>query len=135
MWVNVSIFRGALSAADPLRIEGAGAIICFEGIVRGLENGRALRGLEYEAYDPMTLRELEALARNVFGKHGLLAIQVEHSIGSVKVGETSFRLQVASVHRQEGIAAMDEFIDRLKQEVPLWKVPAFADSRRDAVEE
>ncbi len=130
MRVNVSISQGALNSAGPLRIEEAGAVICFEGVVRGIENGRLLRGLDYEAYEPMTLRELGALAHDVARRHCLLAIQVEHSTGSVGVGETSFRLQVASVHRAEGIAAVDEFINRLKQEVPLWKVPVLGDTNR-----
>jgi len=126
--VDVNIVRGALGPALPLRVEGEGAILHFEGVVRGLENGRPLQALDYEDYEPMTRRALSTLAHEIADEHQLLGIQVEHSIGRVPVGETSFRLQVASKHRAEGIAAVDAFINRLKQEVPLWKVAVFADA-------
>jgi molybdopterin synthase catalytic subunit len=41
----------------------------------------------------------------------------------VEGGQCSFRLQVASAHRAEALAAMTEFIDRLKRDVPIWKSP------------
>jgi molybdopterin synthase catalytic subunit len=58
---------------------------------------------------------------------GLLGLCVEHSTGLVRVGECSFRLQVAGRHRQESLAAMGQFIDRLKRDVPIWKTVRLAD--------
>jgi molybdopterin synthase catalytic subunit len=69
----------------------------------------------------MADRQLEYLALDVCSRHGLIAIDVMHSVGRVAVGEISFRLIVASAHRKEALAAMDEFIDRMKQDVPIWK--------------
>jgi molybdopterin synthase catalytic subunit len=54
-------------------------------------------------------------------RHGLVAILVEHSKGFVPVGQCSFRLLVAGTHRRESLAAMSEFIDRMKRDVPIWK--------------
>lgn len=130
MHEKVAITHGPLMPAVPLRSNGAGAVICFEGIVRGMEAGRPLEALDYEVYEPMTLRELIALSQDIVRRHKLLGIVVEHSEGRVRVGEISFRLQVAAKHRAEGLAAVNEFIDRLKQEVPLWKVPVFAEDMR-----
>ena len=48
-------------------------------------------------------------------------MRVAHSVGWVPVGECSFRLEVAAPHRQEAMLAMGEFINRLKQDVPIWK--------------
>src|SRR5208337_5556001 len=69
----------------------------------------------------MALRVLEALALEMIETHGLIGIAVEHSRGRVGVGECSFRLQIAAPHRQEALAAMAEFIDRMKRDVPIWK--------------
>jgi molybdopterin synthase catalytic subunit len=75
----------------------------------------------------MTASELKRLAAEVARKHGLHLMTIRHSVGFVPVEATSFRLVVAAPHRAQALAAMSEFIDRMKQEVPLWKVPLFAD--------
>lgn|GEM_PF-911145 len=111
----------------------AGAVVRFEGVVRELEpsatgtsDERTLIALDYETYDPMAQRELESLARSVASEHGLLSIVVLHSRGRVAVGETSFLLTVTAPHRAEALRALGEFIDRLKQDVPIWKRPVWA---------
>lgn len=124
MNIEISIIDGPLDdARTELVADGAGALLCFEGIVRPTENGRPITGLRYEAYEPMASRMLRQLADDACRRFGLSAIRVQHSRGEVPVGRCSFRLQVASPHRKEALAAMDEFIDRLKQDVPIWKQP------------
>mgnify|MGYP001496022147 CR=1 FL=1 len=111
----------------------SGAVLRFEGVVRRDEADpdrggelRALEALEYQTYDPMAQRELEALARGVAERHGLRSIVALHSRGRVHVGEVSFVLIVTAAHRAEAIAALTEFVDRLKQDVPIWKRPVWA---------
>ena len=125
--VRIALHEGPLPAACDTRVDvPAGADIVFEGVVRPLEDERALTALRYEAYEPMTTQELRRLAAEVVAEFGLLGIAVDHSVGVVPVGGVSFRLRVLSAHRKEGLAGMDAFIDRMKQEVPLWKHPQFA---------
>jgi molybdopterin synthase catalytic subunit len=127
MSVRIAILDGPLPArpqADP--VEGAGALLVFEGMVRRLESEREIAALDYAAYEPMATSELRRLSEEVLRKHGLIAIEVEHSRGRVAVGECSFRLLVAAPHRKEALAAMDEFIDRLKRDVPIWKKAVWA---------
>ena len=104
----------------------SGAVLAFTGVVRGLESGRPLRALRYQQYPPMTRRSLHELAAAVAAEFGLHAVRVEHSLGEVAVGEASFRLTLAGAHRPETLAATAAFIDRMKADVPLWKVPVFA---------
>ncbi len=99
----------------------AGAVIVFDGIVRGMEEGRELAALEYEHYEPMASRQLHSLAEDVTLRHGLIGLRCEHSRGRVGVGECSMRVTIWSAHRNEGLAGMGEFIDRLKKDVPIWK--------------
>jgi len=121
MSIHVEIVNGPLGKATAPSIAGAGAALVFEGIVRELEDGTRITALDYEAYEPMATRELTRLAEELSTSHGLLSITVEHSRGTVPVGQCSFRLRVLSAHRKQALAAMDEFIDRMKRDVPIWK--------------
>ncbi|GJQ29641.1 MAG: molybdopterin converting factor [Phycisphaerae bacterium] len=109
-----------------------GAVLRFEGIVRRGERSEAhggeerdLLALDYQTYDPMAERELHSLAGKIADQHGLSSLVTLHSRGRVAVGEVSFVLIVESPHRAEALAAMSQFIDRLKQDVPIWKKPVW----------
>lgn len=128
MNIDIRIIDGPLPATRlDWRPAGAGAVVWFEGIVRPEEEGRPIAALDYEVYEPMASRQLGRLSESLAGQHALVAIGVEHSRGRVGVGECSFRLRIAAIHRKEAIAAMDQFIDQLKKDVPIWKKPIFAD--------
>lgn len=137
MTPRIRIVSGPLSAKDraiPTRMQGKiGALVVFEGLVREGEDGRPLRALWYEAYEPMTTRCLENLAYELAAAHTqgqaqVLLVRIEHSIERVMVGGCSFRLTVGAAHRKEALAFMDEFIDRMKKEVPIWKSPIWPPS-------
>jgi len=104
--------------------EGCGAVVEFAGIVRGEEDGGAISALEYQAYQPMAEREIERLAREINVEHPCAFVRVHHRIGIVPVGETAILLQAASRHRGAAFAFASAFMDRLKQEVPIWKTRA-----------
>jgi molybdopterin synthase catalytic subunit len=101
-----------------------GSQLEFRGLVRAEESGRTIVALEYEAYLPMARRVLEALARDLLARQGGLAVRVIHRLGVVPVGDTAILIQVASRHRQEGLQFLQDFLDQLKTEVPIWKVRA-----------
>jgi molybdopterin synthase catalytic subunit len=117
----VQLVTGPLPAAAPWDVAGAGAVICFDGVVRPQEGEATIAGLDYEAYEPMAQQELARLGQATITRFGLLGLLTEHSRGHVPAGACSFRLRIASRHRAEGLAAMAWFIDRLKQDVPIWK--------------
>jgi molybdopterin synthase catalytic subunit len=120
--VSVCLHEGPLPvAATPLPCDGAGAVVAFEGRVRPLDNDRTIAALDYEIYEPMARQMLAQLVEECIAQFGLIGLCVEHSHGRVEVGQCSFRLQVAAAHRQEALAAMACFIDRMKQDVPIWK--------------
>lgn len=122
MSVSVRFTRGPLMprALDGAG-EGVGARVVFEGIVRRMEGERAIEALEYDVYRRMAERMMVELATELVVKHGLLRVDVEHSDGRVPVGACSFLLVVDAPHRKEALAAADEFIDRMKRDVPIWK--------------
>ena len=123
MSATVRIIDGAIGDPAPVLPLDAqfGAAIVFDGVVRSDEGGRTIRALAYEVYEPMASNMLAELGREMLAKHGLVAIMVEHSRGEVPVGQRSFRLTVYAFHRAEALAAVGEFIDRMKRDVPIWK--------------
>jgi len=127
MSLTISISDGPLDELRPdvWPPDGAGAILSFDGLVRAREGDGTISALDYQAYEPMARHMLEEIARDLIQRHGLIAMHIHHSRGRVGVGECSFRLLVAAPHRKEALAAMDEFIDRLKRDVPIWKKPVW----------
>lgn len=142
MIVRAEIVDGPVTAAHEAHALGAippdtegsvGAMLRFAGIVRAMEPSgeftganRELAALDYTTYDLMAQRELESLGRDVALAHGLVSIVVVHSRGRVPVGAVSLVVVVGAPHRAETLAAMAEFIDRLKRDVPIWKTPVWA---------
>ena len=98
-----------------------GAVVEFQGIVREMENGQALEGLCYEAYEPMARKVLEKHLTELGEIHGCAAVCFIHRTGWVPVGGASLYISVASSHRAEALRFLAEVIDRLKLDVPIWK--------------
>jgi molybdopterin synthase catalytic subunit len=134
--VRIEIVEGPLSremlaepSLDEDALQGVGSRIRFEGIVRGAEDGRSLEAIDYEVYEPMASRMLEAIAHEEASREGVRSMVVIHSRGRVAVGEASFLCEVRSAHRAEGLATLGSFIDRMKRDVPIWKRLVFLEHR------
>jgi len=106
-------------------IAGAGAVIDFWGIVRPIEDGREINGIDYDAHREMAEHQLKRIAEQAAGRFGLKFVIVHHRIGFIAVGEASLFLRVASSHRSEGFRASQWIVDELKKKVPIWKRPRF----------
>ncbi len=105
----------------PLAAGAAGAWVEFRGVVRGVENGENISALEYEAYPEMAIREIRRLLENISTRQPCLAARVIHRTGIVPVGAAAIYTGIAAKHRAQGFALLAEFMDRLKQDVPIWK--------------
>ena len=103
----------------------AGAIVDFWGIVRGLEEGREITGIEYEAHSPMAEHQMRGLAESAIGKFGLTQVVIRHRIGFVPAAEASIVVRVQSERRSAAFSASQWIMDELKQSVPIWKHPVF----------
>jgi len=107
----------------------AGAMVDFWGVVRQLEDGREIEGIEYEAHREMAEHQLRQLAEQAIDKFGLRIVLLHHRIGMVGVGESSLFLRVTTRHRSEGFRASQWIVDELKKKVPIWKRPQFKSER------
>merc|ERR1719329_992562 len=94
---------------DVLSLDECGAINTFSGVTRNNFEGKAVTRLEYDAYEPMALKELEKLCRAALdgscGK-GVRHVACVHRLGVVPNGEASvFILFLPSIARQDSSLA------------------------------
>jgi molybdopterin synthase catalytic subunit len=113
--------------AGQLKAPEDGAVVIFEGIVRNHSHGRKTLYLEYEAYEPMAVREMEQIGRETKKKFDVAHMGIIHRVGRLNIGETSVAIIVTSAHRQAAFEACRYVVDRLKQVVPIWKKKFFED--------
>jgi molybdopterin synthase catalytic subunit len=104
-----------------------GAVTAFEGIVRNHSRNRRTLYLDYEAYEPMALRQLEELAEQALQRFAVREVAIVHRLGRLQIGETSVLIVVASAHRAAAFDACRWLIDTLKKTVPIWKKEHFDD--------
>jgi len=120
MKIEIALGHAPLTL-DPVDTTGAGAVARFDGIVRGIENGKPISGLEYEAYAPMAKKVIRAILEDLGREHPFHLVRVRHRLGFVPVGEAAILMDAHSPHRAEALAVLAKFLDRLKQDVPIWK--------------
>src|SRR5947208_1031221 len=94
---EVLMTEGAL---QPPKAEycGSGAVVDFFGVVRPLENGRPISGIDYEAHSAMASHQLKSIAAEAIEKFDLHTVVVHHRIGFVPIGEPSVFVRTASGH-------------------------------------
>jgi molybdopterin synthase catalytic subunit len=121
--VRDAIDLGALLGAA----RADGAVSLFVGVVRDHHQGRAVRHLEYEAYEDMALPLLEELEADTRRRWPVSDVRIVHRLGRMEIGEASVAVAVASPHRTEAFAACRHAIDTLKKTVPIWKKEFYED--------
>lgn len=90
-----------------------GAMIPFVGVVR---DDDGIEALSFDIYLPMLKKWFEKW-ENLDDAQ----IKMAHSIGDVKVGETSFMCVIFTEHREAGFDYLREFVEDFKANAPIWK--------------
>jgi molybdopterin synthase catalytic subunit len=104
-----------------------GGIDIFIGTVRNATKGKPVEKLEFEAYLPMAIAEMEKIAMQAMEQWPVQKICIQHRTGILTVGEIPVIIAVAAAHRSAAFEACRYVIDTLKQTVPIWKKEFFAD--------
>lgn len=118
----------AASAVADVAHREAGGIGLFLGVVRDHHEGAAVEGLAYEAWEERAAAELRRLAEEVAEAFpGVRAVHARHRLGALDIGEPSVVVAVSAPHRDEALDATRALIDRLKDEVPIWKHESLRD--------
>ena len=111
-----------------------GATVLFVGTVREVNEGRAVLGIEYEAYTEMAERELAAIAAESAERFRTDDVVVEHRLGRLGLGEASVAIAVAHPRRAQAYDASRWVIEAIKCRVPIWKREHYADGTREWVD-
>ncbi|KAI4498528.1 hypothetical protein M0802_006463 [Mischocyttarus mexicanus] len=98
-----------------------GAISTFIGTTRDNFEDKKVIKLEYEAYEPMALKEMNNICDKIRSQWNIENIAMYHRLGEVPVTEASVIIAISSPHRQESLKAVDYAINTLKASVPIWK--------------
>ncbi|XP_033217682.1 molybdopterin synthase catalytic subunit isoform X2 [Belonocnema kinseyi] len=104
----------------------SGAISTFIGTTRDNFGSKSVLKLEYEAYEPMALKEMKNLCAKVRSQWEVDRIAIFHRLGEVPVSEVSVVIAISSAHRKESLEAVNNAIDMLKASVPIWKKEIYA---------
>ena len=107
------IFREWLEAEIK---ENYGAFITFVGTVRE-ENG--IEGLSFDIYEPVLLDWFKKWQEKAEARGA--KIKMAHSVGDVKVHESSFIAAVFSPKRRVSLELIEEFVEDFKANAPIWK--------------
>lgn len=100
---------------------GEGAEVQFLGIVRGLEDGKAISGIDYTAYRPMAEKMMQELADRGTRDHGPHRVFIQHRLGFVAAEEPSILIRVQTKHSAESFDLCRWYLKEVKTHVPIWK--------------
>ncbi|PYL95859.1 MAG: molybdopterin converting factor [Verrucomicrobia bacterium] len=113
----------------------AGAVLDFWGVVRELEDGRKIEGIDYEAHEAMAEHQMKVIADAAAETFRLNQVVLHHRVGFVRTGEASLFLRVSAQRRAAAFEASKWIVDELKKKVPIWKRPRFkTETRRGAAQ-
>ncbi|MBV8345484.1 MAG: molybdenum cofactor biosynthesis protein MoaE [Candidatus Eremiobacteraeota bacterium] len=127
------VFAIVREPIEPRRLEeairaGDGGAVTFLGIVRGrAEDGRAVSGLSYEAFEPLATSEFAKIADEARERFGDVALTIVHRIGELGTGEISVAVVASAARRVAAFDACRYAIDELKRRAPIWKKERYAD--------
>lgn len=106
--------------ADPR----VGAVACFIGVVRDLNDGDSVASMTLEHYPGMTERALEGIVAQARERWDLYEVLVVHRVGKLRPTDPIVLVIVTSAHRGAAFAACEFVMDYLKTEAPFWKKEA-----------
>jgi molybdopterin synthase catalytic subunit len=132
----------AVLSAEPISVEQAiaavesetaGAVVSFSGVVRNHDGGKAVERLSYSAH-PTAHQVMADVVAALVAEHseGSSAAQpvriwAAHRIGMLEIGDPALVCAVSAAHRGQAFAVCSELVDRIKEQVPVWKEQFFTD--------
>lgn len=137
----------AVLSAEPISVDQAiaavesdtaGAVVSFSGVVRNHDGGKPVQRLSYSAHPTahqvladvvaQLVAEQSAAGAGQPGQPGQpVRIWAAHRTGPLEIGDPALVCAVSAAHRGQAFAVCAELVDRIKEQVPIWKEQFFAD--------
>jgi molybdopterin synthase catalytic subunit len=125
--VLVRISAGPIPVDEALAFvgdPGAGGTCLFVGTVRDRSDAGDVTGLHYEAWEELATRRLGEIAAEMLARWPIRRVAILHRLGDLAIGEASVVVACSAPHRAEAFDACRHGIERLKEDVPIWKKEA-----------
>jgi molybdopterin synthase catalytic subunit len=127
LWVEVTdrvldVDEAVRYVSDP----GAGGTCIFLGTVRDHSAAGDVTGLRYEAWDELAVQRLIRIGEEMVQKWPLRKVALLHRKGDLEVGEGSVVVACSAPHRADAFEACRHGIERIKEDVPIWKKESLA---------
>nr|WP_239479848.1 molybdenum cofactor biosynthesis protein MoaE [Actibacterium sp. 188UL27-1] len=101
------------------RLQNAGAVVTFSGLVR--DDSGQMTEMLIEHYPGMTEAALTKIAEEAEDRWSLAGVVVIHRHGALRVGEQIMMVATAARHRGHAFEAAEFLMDYLKSRAPFWK--------------
>lgn len=128
--IFIKLIEGELSLDECFEFvqdDSCGGLALFVGTVRNHTKGKEVLKLEFSAYEPMAVKEMDLIASKAIETFGIHKIAIHHAVGNLEIGEVPVIIAVSSAHREAAFQACQFAIDTLKETVPIWKKEFFED--------
>ncbi|ADJ14250.1 molybdopterin synthase [Halalkalicoccus jeotgali] len=111
------------------RADRAGAIATFTGRVRKKDSAddAPTEFLEFETYEGVAQQRFTTIREELEAREGIYEVLMHHRTGVIEAGADIVFVVVLAGHRKEAFRAVEDGIDRLKDEVPIFKKEVTAD--------
>ena len=106
---------------ESLRDPACGGYTSFEGWVRNHNEGHNVSRLEYEAFEPLAVKEAQRIMAEAVERFGIEHASCVHRIGNLAIGDMAVWVGASARHRHEAFLACRYIIDEVKHRVPIWK--------------
>lgn len=107
--------------------DSCGGMVSFVGTVRNDTSGKEVKQLDFSAYKPMAVKEMQKIADRALDEFDIYKITIHHALGLLQIGEVPVIIAVSAKHRKAAFEACEFAIDTLKETVPIWKKEYFTD--------
>jgi len=98
-----------------------GALVCFTGLVRDINEGDSVKGMLLEHYPGMTEKSLLKIVQQAQTRWDLLGASVIHRVGKLLPSDPIVFVGVTSKHRIDAFESCQFIMDYLKTDAPFWK--------------
>jgi len=114
---DLSTEVAALRAQNPK----VGAVACFVGTVRDINEGETVETMELEHYPGMTEKSLEAIVEAARERWPGTDVLIVHRVGKLMPLDQIVLVATTSKHRGNAFASCEFVMDYLKTQAPFWK--------------
>ena len=123
---DLSTEVAALRAQNPK----VGAVACFVGTVRDINEGETVQTMELEHYPGMTEKALEGIVAEAQRRWPGIDVLIIHRVGKLAPLDQIVLVATTSKHRGDAFASCEFVMDYLKSEAPFWKKEETEDGAR-----